>query len=211
MADFIFKLDEEVAGSNGAGGGKIETGVHQVTITNAFIGETSNGNNLVDIIFENEKGSKGIIFGLCIDDKWKSGAENFDYSKWQELAVLGGMKTGDTYTAKRKMNGKEIDAIAFKELVGKKFNMAVYEEFDVYNGKESIKLKLSQTFTPSGKTLTEAKEKLDATKMEEVKKTLTPFYTKNHQKGIDTAVKAGDQNSETEVEFVEESSGGLFD
>lgn len=213
MADFIFKLDEEVAGTNGKGNGKVETDVHAVTVTNAFLGETANGNNLVDLIFETEGGSKGVIFGMCIDEKWKSGAENFDYSTWQELAVLGGMKTGDTYMAKRKMNGKEVEAIAFKELAGKKFNMAIYEEFDVYNGKETIKLKLSQTFTPSGKSLTEARENLDPVAMDKAKESLKPFYTKNHANGIADATPAGGQ---TGAETVAEddsvlTQGGLFD
>ena len=208
--DFVFNLNEDAALTNGSGGGKVETAVHAVTIGNVFLAKTQNGNNVVDFVFETDKGSKGIIFGMCIDEKWVSGAENFDFAAWQEFAVICGMKTGDTYQAKRKMNGKEVDATAFKETAGKKLNLAIYEEFDFHKGKETIKLKLSQTFTPSGKSLTEAKEQLEPVKMEEVAKNLKPFYTKQHKAaGADGAITPDRETSTTEVE--EDEGPGLFD
>ena len=214
MADFVFNLDEEIAVSNKVGGGAgVKTGVFPVEITNVFLGETSNGNNTVDFIFETEAGGKGVIFGMCIDPKWKSGAENFDYPAWQEFAKISGMKTGDTYEAKRKMNGKEVSATAFKEVAGKKLNLAIYEEFDFHNGKETIKLKLAQTFTPSGKSLVEAMGKLEAAEMEAVREKLKPFETKKwkaaKEGGTITTETAADTS--TEEVAVEEDDEDLFD
>jgi len=215
MANFEFNLDEEVALTNKVGGGAgVKTDVHAVTITNVFLGETSNGNNVADFIFETEAGGKGVIFGMCIDPKWVSGAENFDYPTWQEFAKIGGMKTGDTYEAKRKMNGKEVSATAFKEVAGKKLNLAIYEEFDFHKGKESSKLKLAQTFTPSGKSLVEAVGKLDPVQMEEVRGQLKDSYTKAWKKqnadgGIPETTDAADTSSENVA--VEEDDDDLFD
>ena len=211
--DFVFNIDEDVAATNGAGGGKVETGVSPVTIENVFLNKTANGNNVVDIQFVTDAGGKGLIFGICIDAKWASGAENFDYNTWQEFAVLCGMKTGDTYQAKRKMNGKEVPAVAFKEVVGKKLNLGIYEEFDVHQGKETNKLKLSQTFTPSGKTLTEAKESLEPVKMAEVTAKLKPFYTKRHKEAsANGGISAGSETTEAPGEVDDTpAQGGLFD
>ena len=214
MANFVFNLDEEAALENKVGGGTgVVTGVHPVTITDVFLTETTKGNNTVDFTFETESGGKGVIFGMCIDPKWKSGTENFDHPVWSEFALISGMKTGDTYEAKRKMNGKEVSATAFKEVAGKKLNLAIYEEFDFYNGKETVKLKLAQTFTPSGKSLVEAKGKLDAAEMESAKEKLKPFYTKAHKKGVAGGEVSTDAPADTSDEnvAVEEDDDDLFD
>ena len=217
MADFVFNLDEEVALTNKVGGGaSVKTDVHAVTIGNVFLGKTTNGNNVVDFIFETESGGKGVIFGMCIDPKWASGAENFDYATWQEFAKIAGMKTGDTYEAKRKMNGKEVSATAFKEVAGKKLNLAIYEEFDFHNAKESSKLKLAQTFTPSGKSLVEAVSKLEPVQMEDVRGKLKDTYTKAWKKqnadgGIPKTEGAADTSTGDANVSADEDDDDLFD
>ena len=135
MSDFVFKVSTAAATSIEKG---VDTGIHKVKITKGYLAKTKGGNNILDLEFETMGGAKSSIFNICIDEKWTSGSENFDFAGWNELALCAGMKTGETYETTRKdKNGKDVSAIAFKELEGKIVNIAIYFEVDVYNNAET--------------------------------------------------------------------------
>lgn len=183
MEQFQFNLDAEAAASAGKGGG-LSTGVHVVQIKGAFLGTTTNGNNVLDLEVENEQGAKATIYGICIDKTWKSGAENFDYAKWQELASVAGMQTGATQPVKRTdFNGTVTDAVAFTELVGKVVTMAIQVELDINstNGKETKKRKLSRTFFESGQSLAEKQSGSEAKQSVTLGKSITDYETKAYK------------------------------
>ena len=122
---FVFKKDESVA-LNAGKGGSLDTGVHSVKIVGAYLKQTEKGNNVIDLEFEGKTGGKVSIFGMCIDEKWVSGAENYDYARWQELASVANMQTGAVAPCKRKnFDGTEEDANAFTELMGLEVQVAI--------------------------------------------------------------------------------------
>jgi len=178
--ELSFNLDLDIAAS-ASQGGRITTGVYSVEIIKAYIYKSTKGNNLIDLEFRSENGEVGFVNGLCLDAKWSSGAENFDYPRWQELAASVGMKTLTKAPMTRKTKDGEVQAEVISELMGRKVQVAVYEEFDVYQNKETKKLKLSNTFLADGRSVAEAQAKKPADKINKIKERLEPFETKTYK------------------------------
>ena len=176
MAEIGFSLDLDVA-ANASKGGRITTGVYKVEIVKPYIYKTEKGNNVIDLELRSENGEVGFVNGLCIDKKWTSGAENFDYPRWMELAAAAGMQTLTTAPMKRKTKDGEVDAQVISELMGKTVNVAVYEEKDVYNNQEKVRLKLSNTFLADGRSVAEAQAKKPAERIKKIVDRLEPFET----------------------------------
>ena len=178
--EFKFNVNADIAKSVEKG---VDTGIHKVKILKGYLGKTRGGNNILDLEFETMSGAKSSIFNICIDEKWTSGSENFDFAGWNELALCAGMKTGATYETTRKdKDGKDVSAIAFKELEGKIVNLAIYFEVDVYNNAETRKRKLSRVFFENGLSIAEKEagktEPKTITKLED---RLADYYTKAHK------------------------------
>lgn len=157
--DFKFNADKSVALKNGGNG--VDTGIHKATITKAFVTKTTNGNNILDLMLKTQEGSQFAVYGMCIDEKWSSGAENYDYKKFMELAMVAGMATGEMYDTEHEVtrNGAKTKEAckAFKELEGKVINIAVYWEFGLNkDGNKEVKSrKIQRTFSAEGLALTE--------------------------------------------------------
>ena len=180
MSDFVFKVSTAAATSIEKG---VDTGIHKVKITKGYLAKTRGGNNILDLELETMSGAKTSIYNICIDEKWASGAENFDFAGWNELALCAGMKTGETYETTRKdKNGKDVSAIAFKELEGKIVNLAIYFEVDVYNNAETRKRKLSRVFFENGLSIAEKEAgKTEGKTMQKLDDRLADYYTKAHK------------------------------
>ena len=178
--EFKFNVNADIAKSMEKG---VDTGIHKVKILKGYLGKTKGGNNILDLEFETMGGAKSSIFNICIDEKWTSGSENFDFAGWNELALCAGMKTGETYETTRKdKNGKDVSAIAFKELEGKIFNIAIYFEVDVYNNAETRKRKLSRVFFENGLSIAEKEAgKTEGKTMQKLDDRLADYYTKAHK------------------------------
>ena len=175
-----FELDLDVA-ANASKGGRITTGIYKVTITKAFVSKTANGNNIVDLELKSENGEVGFINGLCIDKNWVSGAENFDYPRWQELAASVGMRSLTTSPMKRITKDGEVNGLVINELMNKTLQVAVYEEYDVYNDKEKVTLKLANSFLADGRSVAEAQAKKPASRIEKISSRLQSFETKAYK------------------------------
>ncbi len=212
-----FELDLGIA-AGASKGGRIATGVYKVTIEKNFLYKTENGNNIIDLELRSENGEVGFINRLCIDKTWESGAENFDYPRWQELAAACGMQALTTFAAKRTTKDGEVDAVSIKELHQKTLNVAVYVEHDVYNNAEKIALKLSNSFLPDGRSITEAQAKKPAERIKKIAERLKPFETadfkiwKNSggQSSTTTAPVATQENVAVAAPVSEEESDDLF-
>ena len=178
--EFKFNVNADIAKSMEKG---VDTGIHKVKILKGFLGKTKGGNNILDLEFETMGGAKSSIFNICIDEKWTSGSENFDFAGWNELALCAGMKTGETYETTRKdKDGKDVSAIAFKELEGKIVNLAIYFEVDVYNNAETRKRKLSRVFFENGLSIAEKEAgKTEGKTMQKLDDRLADYYTKAHK------------------------------
>ena len=180
MADFVFKVDAGIAKGMERG---VDTGIHKVKILKGYLAKTAKGNNILDLEFETMSGAKSSIFNICIDEKWVSGAENFDFAGWNELALCAGMKTGETYATTRKdKDGKDVEAIAFKELEGKVVNVAINFEVDVYNNAETRKRKLVRAFFENGLSIAEKEAgKTEGKTIVKLEDKLADYYTKAHK------------------------------
>ena len=178
--EFKFNVNADIAKSMEKG---VDTGIHKVKILKGYLGKTKGGNNILDLEFETMGGAKSSIFNICIDEKWTSGSENFDFAGWNELALCAGMKTGETHETTRKdKNGKDVSAIAFKELEGKIVNIAIYFEVDVYNNAETRKRKLSRVFFENGLSIAEKEAgKTEGKTMQKLDDRLADYYTKAHK------------------------------
>lgn len=178
--EFKFNVNAEIAKSMEKG---VDTGIHKVKILKGYLGKTKGENNILDLEFETMGGAKSSIFNICIDEKWTSGSENFDFAGWNELALCAGMKTGATYETTRKdKDGKDVAAIAFKELEGKVVNAAIYFEVDVYNNAETRKRKLSRVFFENGLSIAEKEAgKTEAKTITKLEDRLADYYTKAHK------------------------------
>lgn len=210
--DFVFKVSSDVAKQVERG---VDTGVHKVKITKGYLIKSEKGNNLLDLEFETMGGAKSSIFNICIDEKWSSGAENFDFAGWNELAICAGMKTGETYATLRKdKDGKDVAAIAFKELEGKVVNIAIYQEIDVYNNKETRKRKLSRVFFDNGLSIAEKEAgKTDGKTILKCEEKLANYYTKAHkewQANGGTPADAGTSNKASTPAAAAEDDGDLI-
>ncbi len=192
MAELGFKLDLDVA-SSASQGGRIETGIYVVEIIKAYVYKTDNGNNIVDLELRSNNGEVGFINRLCIDQKWESGSDNLDYKRWQELAASAQMQSLTTFESTRKTKNGEVQVAQIKELVGKKIQVAVYREFDVYNNEEKVSLKLSNTFLADGRSVSEAQAKKPAERIDKIGGRLVDYHTKEHKAwkgGATTATSA---------------------
>ena len=178
--EFKFNVNADIAKSMEKG---VDTGIHKVKILKGYLGKTKGGNNILDLEFETMGGAKSSIFNICLDEKWTSGSENFDFAGWNELALCAGMKTGETYETTRKdKDGKDVSAIAFKELEGKIVNIAIYFEIDVYNNAETRKRKLSRVFFENGLSIAEKEAgKTEGKTMQKLDDRLADYYTKAHK------------------------------
>ena len=178
--EFKFNVNADIAKSMEKG---VDTGIHKVKILKGYLGKTKGGNNILDLEFETMGGAKSSIFNICIDEKWTSGSENFDFAGWNELALCAGMKTGATYETTRKdKDGKDVSAIAFKELEGKMVNLAIYFEVDVYNDAETRKRKLYRVFFENGLSIAEKEAgKTEGKTMQKLDDRLADYYTKAHK------------------------------
>ncbi len=210
-----FKLDLNIA-AEASRGGRITTGVYKVEIIKAYVYKTENGNNLIDLELRSDAGEVGFINRLCIDEKWVSGSENFDYPRWQELAASAQMQSLTTYSLKRTTKDGEVDALGIKELTGKTVNVATYVEHDVYNNAEKTSLKLSNTFLGDGRSIAEAQAKKPADKITKIAERLAPHETKEFKawkQGGGTSTAAIDDVSVSDVaapEMAEEAQDDLF-
>ncbi len=175
-----FKLDLDIAAKQSQGG-RLATGVYEVEIVKNYLHKTDNGNNVLDLELRSKNGEVGFVNRLCIDATWSSGAENFDYPKWQELAASCQMQTLTTFASKRNTKDGEIDALSIKELTGKVIQVALYQEFDVYNNEETVKLKIANTFLADGRSITEAQAGKPAERIKKTAERLTDFYTPEHK------------------------------
>jgi hypothetical protein len=200
---FVFELDTQAAQANG-GNGKLKSGVHDVEIKGIFLGADSKGNNTIDIVVETDKGQKAVIFGMCIDKTWKTGSANVNFARWNELAMIAGIKEGKLAPQARKMSGKDIQADAFVEATGKKVKMAIQEHYDVYDNEIKDKYQLVQTFGPEGHTVSEKLESKPAKKFVdfEVNPWYTPAYKVAEESG--TLKKASGSTTATTTETPQE-------
>ena len=193
---FVFELDTQAAQAN-SGNGKLKSGVHDVEIKGIFLGQDGSKNNTIDIVIETSKGQKAVIFGMCIDKTWKTGSANVNYARWNELAMIAGIKEGKLAPQTRKMNGADVQADAFIEATGKKVKMAIQEHYDVYNNEVKDTYQLVQTFGPEGHTVSEKLESKPATKIEtfEVSPWYTPAYKIAEEAGTLRKASAQTQSS----------------
>ena len=178
--EFKFNVNADIAKSVEKG---VDTGIHKVKILKGYLGKTKSGNNILDLEFETMGGARSSIFNICLDEKWISGSENFDFAGWNELALCAGMKTGETYETTRKdKDGKDVSAVVFKELEGKIVNLAIYFEVDVYNNAETRKRKLARVFFENGLSIAEKEAgKTEGKTMQKLDDRLADYYTKEHK------------------------------
>lgn len=185
MADFVFKLEEEAALEANVGGGSfgvLDTGIYDVTISHAAIDKTKNGNNVVNIAIKTDTGHETTIWGMCIDPTWASGAENYDYKKWQSLAALAGMRTGETVPFTLELsNGQTKQLVVFKELHGFKCKLAIQKKLDVYNGDVRESNVIYEFYGADGKTYAEKAANKDANRIGKVESRLSDYETKPYK------------------------------
>lgn len=181
--EFKFNANADIAKAKEGKG--VDTGIHKAKITKAVVTKTKNGNNIMDVYFETN-GSQFAVYGICIDEKWSSGAENFDYPTFMELAMTAGMKTGEMYDTEIEVtrDGKKVKekAKAFKELENKVVNVAVYWEFDVYENKEKKSRRIQRVFNADGLSLAEVESgKTDGRAMSKLEDRLADYETKAYK------------------------------
>jgi hypothetical protein len=185
MINFNLERNEDVALTAGGSGG-VTTGVYDGIIEAAHVYMDSKENPRVDLHIDCE-GKKAKIFGLCIAAKWKTGADNIGYAKWQEIVLIGNMTTGaqgNQIVETSKDKKEELNV--FTELTGVKAKFAIQETFDTYikDGveTESNRRDLYRTFFATGHTIAEKKAGVEAKTCGEVEKTLKPYETDNYKK-----------------------------
>lgn len=181
--EFKFNANADIAKAKEGKG--VDTGIHKAKITKAVVTKTKKGNNIMDVYFETN-GSQFAVYGICIDEKWLSGAENFDYPTFMELAMTAGMKTGEMYDTEIEVtrDGKKVKekAKAFKELENKVVNVAVYWEVDVYENKEKKSRKIQRVFNADGLSLAEVEAgKTDGRAMSKLEDRLADYETKAYK------------------------------
>lgn len=180
MAEFKFNVSANAAKQMERG---VDTGVHKVKILKGFVSSTKNANNVLDLELETMSGAKTAVYGICIDEKWASGAENFDFPMWNELAICANMKTGEMYeTVRKDKDGKEVAAKAFKELEGKIVNIGLFSEIGVFNSQETKKRKISRVFFENGLSIAERDAgKTEGKTIKKLEDKITDYYTKEHK------------------------------
>jgi len=187
---YQFNLDTEAAETEQSSGGALDTGVYGATIEHISISQTKNGNNMANISFKTDNGMNATVYGICMDKTWKSGAENFDYAKWNRIAALCGLKTGETITKKLfkedgspvMKDGSQIELEIFKESVNSKVKFAIQLVYDAYNGNAKEKNEIYEVFTADGKTYNENNANQPAEKLDKIKSRLKDKKTKEYEK-----------------------------
>ncbi len=155
---FQFNINTNAAVEAGKGGA-LGSGVHKVTIQEAWLGTSKNGNNVVDLELQAESGERATIYGMCLDETFTSGAKNSSYGAWNELAIVCGMQTGAVVAMERTLfGGTKETQNAFTELVGKTFVVGLQIVFDVNQDKtkEVKRRSLYRAFYANGLSVAEA-------------------------------------------------------
>jgi len=154
---FAFNLNTQAA-VNAGQGGAMASGVHTVTIKEAWLGETKNGNNVIDLEFVSDKGERASVFGMCIDETFTTGSKNSSFGVWNELAIVGGMQTGAVVPMERtSYNGEKTTQNAFSELIGKTIMIGLQIVHDMNkDGDKVIKRRnLYRAFYADGRSVAE--------------------------------------------------------
>ncbi len=175
-------------------GGILQSGVHAVVVQAAVIYESAKGNNMLNLELKSDDGGIAYINNICIDEEWVSGSENSNYARSQEFFMVVGAETLKLKDKVIKLNnGKKKDVWEVTNVIGKKCQVSIYREYGVNDSdEERIETKLSQTFLPSGKTLTEKDEKEDAKVIESAKKKTKDNHTKEWVKWNKSGTKEAD-------------------
>ncbi len=190
--EFKFDLDTDIAlTAEGSGGayGILPTGIYSVTIMHASVGKSFDGqNNEVNIAIKTDDGHETTIWGLGIDATKANGQENYDYKKWQSLAAVTGMKTGEQAPYKLELsNGAVKDLVVFKELQGVQIKAAIQINRYMSNAGEVKEKNIFHSFyNKDGKSLSEIVGNKDATQIDKVAARLSDKIAKN-MKGATTA------------------------
>ena len=154
---FVFNLNQQAAVNTGKGGA-LASGVHKVTIQEAWLGETQNGNNTVDLELLSETGERATVYGMCIDEKFTTGSDNSSFGVWNELAIVCGMQTGAVAVMERtSYDGSKTNENSFSELVGKSFVVGLQIVHDVKkDGTTEVKRRsLYRAFYADGRSVAE--------------------------------------------------------
>jgi hypothetical protein len=181
MAGFQFQLDESAALSASAGG--MTTGVYEVVVEAVVLGEDKSGNPRASFYFADANGKRAIVFDMCIAPKWTTGKDNSDFNKWQEFAMIVGMKTGATAVQNVQISkDKKEDKTVFAECSGKKIKVALQEVNDIVTGGAKIgqpktDKRIYRTFYTDGRTLAEKTSDVPAKTILAVEKDLKPYST----------------------------------
>ena len=203
MADFTFTLDNDIAmkaENTGGSFGVLDTGIYSFTIKSASIDKTQNGNNTINLGIETDTGHETTIYGMCIDPTWASGSENYDYPKWQSLASLCGMKTGERVPYKLELsNGQTKELTVFKELMGKKLKAAIQKSLSYYKGEVKEKNIIHSFYSEDGKALSELSSNKPAVKIDKIASRLSDHHDKTYKKhmasgGVSDTVEASTEN-----------------
>lgn len=187
---FQFKADAAVAETVGAGSG-MNTGVFKVKVNAVVLSEDKKGNPRADFYFENKDGKRAIVFGMMINETWAgSGAQNYDYNKWQEFVAITGMATGATAPMEVQVSkDKKETKTVFTECTGKVVTVALQQKFDIQKegknaGKPTDDKSIYRTFNANGQTLAEAKTNTAAKYSVELKDTIKPYETPAYKQHI---------------------------
>jgi len=196
MADFNLDLS---AGMMTHGGGIMGTGVHTVTVEEAFVTSSKNGDPMVDIQLRSDEGAVGFIQNVGIKPKWSTGSENYQYGRLMEMFAAMGVENISATPCKRKYKDAEQDAQCITEIKNKKLKVAVNTRFDVYNNEEKKTLDLYASFDTDGRTPAEKKANKEATVIYKIADRMndyeTPAYkTWKEAKGVgETPAAAGNE------------------
>lgn len=160
--------------------GSIETGVYKATIDTVSSTVASTGTKGMDFSFTLEDGRKAIIYGVWYEKP--DGTKLFNYDIINSLLGIVGAKSLTPYDKTIEVkDGKKI-VQAFKELDGKKIQVALQVEKDIYNGEERDRLGIYGFFAESGHSYSELAVGSEAKKIEYVKKNLKDRYSKEWKK-----------------------------
>lgn len=178
---YEFKINTEAATQEvgGSAFGTLDTGIYDVTLDTVSLDTTAKGNNTVNIGLTTSSGHQTTLWGMCIDEKWKSGAENFDLHKWSKIQTVGQMKTGEQAPFKiLKDDGSVLkEVVVFKELSGLKLKLAIQKKLDAYNGEAKESNIIFEVFDAEGKTTSGDSEKLG-----KIESRLKDIETKEYKK-----------------------------
>jgi len=154
---FTFNINQQAAVNTGRGGA-LASGVHKVTIQEAWLGETKNGNNTLDLELVGEDGSRATVYGMCIDETFTTGSKNSSFGVWNELAIVCAMQTGAVTPMERTAyDGSKTTENAFGELIGKSFTCGLQIIHDVNQDetKEVKRRSLYRAFYADGRSVAE--------------------------------------------------------